>query len=255
MDTRYQLLIREKFFDPGFKHGLWRSPILTSHATKKEVTYNDLPKVQLRRRSFFSDMSLLLHQFRDTIIIFKHHFVQRALRQKKSMVRQDFRVFHLYTDPCESITELYYALKRVPTFLPGEILVIFPIKDGVWELIVEKTMPDDFLYADHLGIPTYLTEPREMPRGIMARAAQVNAAMRVSGDTVPAQRVVPVYVSLMQKDSWNRIMKDAAESFTIDRPESVIIDDCLYVFGEGNVTRVQGELKTPKFYPVWCCSP
>ncbi|KAL8660355.1 MAG: hypothetical protein Q9202_006626 [Teloschistes flavicans] len=214
---------------------LSRSSTLTEHTIQYELRYIDLPKIPIRRRHFTSDMSVLGIQFVATMEIFKRNIVQRAFRrdQFNKTLQQSYRVVHLHTVPDMSISDLYSSLAlEMPCFFHS-IVAIFPVLPGAWEMIVEAKHLEDLIYACKFALSARATEPSNLPPGMVARAAQVSWAMARAG-VDPFAKVIPrIYLALVQKYSWNRIMKDTAESFTVQRPQNMVVGDRLYIIHFG----------------------
>lgn len=211
---------------------LSRTSTLIEPGLKDEITYDDLPKTPLRRRHLISDMNTLGIQFVATMVIFKQNLLQRVSRQVSlnKILQQRFCVVHLHTSPQTSIKDLYSSLVLEPSYHPSQIPVVLPVVEGVWELIVEDSYLKTIKKISHFGVPMRITEPLNLPPGIVARAAQVNATMASSGVDPVARSVPQIYVAMIQRYCWHRIMKDTAESLAAQRPASMIVNGVMYVF-------------------------
>ncbi|KAL9583146.1 MAG: hypothetical protein Q9212_002875 [Teloschistes hypoglaucus] len=211
---------------------LSQSSTRTEHTIQRDVQYTDLPKLPIRRRHLASDMNALGVQFVATMEILKRNIIQRTLcrDQFSKGLRQRHRVMHVHTNPDVSILELYSSLAREVPGFSCSILSIFPVKPGTWELIVKTSCLENLIYACKFALAVKIAEPSNLPPGMVARAAQVAWAMARSGVGPFAQMVPGIYSALLQKYSWNRIMKDTAESFTVQCPQNMIVGECLYIY-------------------------
>ena len=204
----------------------------TAPGVEDEVTYDELRKIPLRRQYFRADMNKLGTQFATTMRTFKRHLVQRLFPRKplRILSHQHFELIHAYTNPDVSIKDLYYSLTARQTFNSSGILVIFPVVEGVWELIVEKDSLRTLLKTSRFEFRIGFAVPENLPPGIVARVAQLDWAIRESG-VVNGVRVAPqVYKALLEKYSWNRMLKDTAESFALEGPTSAIVANFMYIY-------------------------
>lgn len=209
---------------------LSQSSTRTAHTIQRDVRYVDLPKLPIRRQHLASDMNALGVQFVATMKIFKRNIIQRTFRRYhfSKGLRQRHRVMHVHTNPDVSILELYSSLAREMPGFSCSILSIFPVMPGTWELIVKTSCVENLIYACKFALAVKVAEPPNLPPGMVARAGQVAWAMGRSGVGPFAQVAPVIYSTLLQKYSWNRIMKDTAESFTVQCPQNMIVGECLY---------------------------
>ncbi|KAL8867087.1 MAG: hypothetical protein Q9174_005887 [Haloplaca sp. 1 TL-2023] len=222
-----------KPFKPQFRlSGEELSDPSTAPSVEDEVRYYELRKIPLRRQHFRADMKKLSTQFATTMTTFRRHVVQRLLARKplRRPSYQHFVLIHAYTNSDVSIKDLYYALTARQILNSSGVLVIFPVVEGVWELIVEKDSLRNLLRTTRFDFPIGFAVPENLPPGIVARVAQLDWAIRHSG-VVNGVRVAPqVYRTLLGKYSWNRILKDTAESFALEAPTSVIVSNFMYIY-------------------------
>ncbi|KAI4124567.1 MAG: hypothetical protein LQ338_004729 [Usnochroma carphineum] len=177
-------------------------------------------------------MNVLRRQFVDTIVVLQHYLFQRAPRFRPPIKQQqqqsDYQVVHLHVDPNLSIHDLYSISIEEPLLDRKIVPVIFPARKGTWELVVKRSALDELRKATELGClgSTKFEEPQELPKGMVARAAQVYS--RVS---LVDRSVARIYVALLQNYPFHHVVKDVAESFAIGPPSSAIIDGWICQFG------------------------
>ncbi|KAI4165218.1 MAG: hypothetical protein LQ342_001086 [Letrouitia transgressa] len=174
------------------------------------ITYDALRRILLRRHSLLNDTKTLLNQYLDTMAVLKRLCLcsQRSSPQAPSPV--DFEIVHLHTTPDLTIFQLYATLAPDNLASTAKCLpAIFPVAPGVWELLVGRshlaTLRETALLD--LRIPT------ELPKGIVARAAQSRTGVD------PRDRYVSrIYIGLVQRFPWRQIVEDASQAFTILHP-------------------------------------
>ncbi|KAL8806810.1 MAG: hypothetical protein Q9182_001070 [Xanthomendoza sp. 2 TL-2023] len=192
-----------------------------------ELAYTELPKIPLRKNSLLSDLSTLRQQFVNTVTIFPMIIRCRVSKQhSKSQLLQDaHRLVHLRTDPGTSLKELYGSLLLRSCRNVSDIPLIFPVADGLWELVIRGSYLDDLIKALHSNLFMDFQEPSTLPKGIVGRAAQISSAVDLDDAWV-----IRIYVELLERFPWNHIMKDTAESMSIHYSTPAMVGSKVYGF-------------------------
>ncbi|KAL9047464.1 MAG: hypothetical protein Q9206_006765 [Seirophora lacunosa] len=195
-----------------------------------EVTYAQLPKIPIRRKHLMADMANLMNQFANTMIVFQHFVARRALsfRPTLEQYQEEFQIVHLHTEADLPLWNMYNLFMQELGVDLDTILVIFPIRRGVWEMVVKKTLLPHLRKAalfDGLA-PVRYEEQHQLPKGIVARASQVHANVPLVN-----RFAALVYIALLQDYPWHHIMKDVAESFAMQHPMGAIVGGWLCSFG------------------------
>ncbi|KAL9608558.1 MAG: hypothetical protein Q9167_006619 [Letrouitia subvulpina] len=197
----------------------------------KPTTYNVLQRTQLRRKSLRNDIKTLLNQYLDTMA-----FLTR-LCPRRMFPPLDFEIVHLHTSPHLTI---FYLLLFAGTTLGNLTPAIFPIKPGIWEVIIDRSNPAILQQTAflHLRIPT------EPPKGIVARAAQCRTGVD------PRDRYVSkIYIEVIERFPWRQIVEDAARAFTILHPTMARIGTSFYDFAPYDDRASTS--KTGRDQPTW----
>ncbi|KAL8956829.1 MAG: hypothetical protein Q9193_005750 [Seirophora villosa] len=193
-----------------------------------EITYAQLPKIPIRRKHLMADMANLMNQFANTIIVLQHFVARRALSFRPTLERyqEEFQIVHLHTDADIPLWNMYGEFMPELGIDLDTILVIFPIRRGVWEMVVKKTLlPHLRKVALFDGFVRY-EEQHQLPKGIVARASQVHANVPLIN-----RFAALVYIALLQNYPWHHVMKDVAESFALQHPMGAIVGGWLCYFG------------------------
>lgn len=181
-------------------------------------------------------MTVLGTQFARTMVILQHHLFQRAFRPQWSVQQQqDYRVVHLHIDPNISPCQMYASSTQTPIFGSRNVPIIFPVRKGVWELVVRKSSLDRIRQSPIFGFPNkvWFEEMDVLPIGMAARVAQVHCRPPF----VINRSVARLYVALLNRYPFHHVMKDIAESFAIQEPRSAIIDGWFCLFADhGGIT-------------------
>ncbi|KAI4112997.1 MAG: hypothetical protein LQ345_005942 [Seirophora villosa] len=195
-----------------------------------EITYAQLPKIPIRRKHLMADMANLMNQFANTMIVLQHFVARRALsfRPTREHYQEEFQIVHLHTEADLPLWNMYGLFMQELGIHLDNILIIFPIRSGVWEMVVKKTLlPHLRKVALFDGLaPVRYEEQHQLPKGIVARASQVHA------NVPPVNRFAAlVYIALLQDYPWHHVMKDVAESFALQHPMGAIVGGWLCDFG------------------------
>lgn len=177
-------------------------------------------------------MAALLKQFANTMIVLQHLVVQRAFLRCRPSTKQhlqDFQIVHLHVEEDLSLWNMHAILMKDQSWGRDTIPIAFPIRAGVWELVVRKLALGNLRRAaifDRWNEARIEVQDHQIPKGIVARAAQVysRAPLRIGS-------AAPIYISLLQNYPWHHVMKDVAESCAIQPPAGAIIDGWLCPFG------------------------
>ncbi|KAL8813761.1 MAG: hypothetical protein Q9200_000014 [Gallowayella weberi] len=194
-------------------------------AKMDELAYTDLPKIPLRKDSLLSDLSTLRQQFVNTVAIFpmliRHRFPKQS--PKSGLLEDAYRLVHLRTDSRTSPGGLYESLMPRACENVSDIPLIFPIADGIWELVIQGSYLDVLIKA--LGSTVFMDfqEPSMLPKGIVGRLAQISSVVDLD-DTW----VTRIYVELVEQFPWNYIMKDTAESMSIHYSTQAVVGSKVY---------------------------
>ncbi|KAL8848761.1 MAG: hypothetical protein Q9221_006232 [Calogaya cf. arnoldii] len=210
------LSIFEEVYVPG------SSPKLDE---EKQITYTNLPKIPLRLRSLRSDLSLLGVQFFDTLVILQHLIHRRIFPQKSAHQHQqhNYRIVHLHTDADLSFQQLIQTLMCYPEFVVEDIALIFPVADGVWELLVKEVSFGWLFGRSYPEFPVKFREPSKLPKGIVGRTAQIHSLAE------PDDRWVwGIHMGFVEQFPWNHVMKDTAESMSIRQTKDALIGSQVY---------------------------
>ncbi|KAL8657387.1 MAG: hypothetical protein Q9226_001968 [Calogaya cf. arnoldii] len=192
-----------------------------------QITYANLPKIPLRLRSLRSDLSLLGVQFFDTLIVLQHLIHRRMFPRHSTQQHQqhNYRIVHLHTDPKVSLQQLIKTLMLQPDFVAKDIALIFPVVDGVWELLVKEVYLTWLSECSYPEFPVEFREPSKLPKGIVGRTAQIHSLAE------PDDRWVSgIYMGFVEQFPWNHIMKDTAESMSIRQSKDALIGSQVYKF-------------------------
>ncbi|KAL8993476.1 MAG: hypothetical protein Q9169_006318 [Polycauliona sp. 2 TL-2023] len=201
-----------------------------SHQIQEEdqVTYLNLPKIPLRLRSLPSDLALLGNQFVDTLVILQHLVYQRifsryAIPNLHQQI-QDYQIVHVQTDPAATLQQLSWSLMLSSEWQVENIPMIFPVAAGVWELLVKKPYLDELKESKSSNYPALaFLQPTKLPKGIVGRIAQIRSVAQ------PKDRwVFGLHLAMLERLSWNHVMKDTAESMSIHHSDHAIIGSQLY---------------------------
>lgn len=175
------------------------------------------------------------------MVVLQHHLLQRAFRPSRSVQHlQEFQIVHLHVDPEISIHQIYSSSIRTPIMDKTNVPIIFPVRQGIWELVVRKSCLDQLRRSPTFGFPgkVRFEEMDILPVGMVARVAQVHCRPPFILD----RSVARIYVALLQKYPFHRVMKDIAESFAIQEPEGAIIDGWFCLFrASDRITAFRGK--------------
>ncbi|KAI4210145.1 MAG: hypothetical protein LQ351_006977 [Letrouitia transgressa] len=187
------------------------------------ITYKALRRILVRRHNLVNDTKNLLNQYLDTMAVLQRLCLclcsQRSSFEAPS---PDFEIVHLRTTPDFTIFHLHATLAldnhaSTAKYLPA----ISPVTPGVWELIVDRS----YLTALQKTALFDLRIPTELPKGVVARAAQSKTGVD------PRDRYVSrIYIGLVQRFPWRQIVEDAAKAFTILHPPIAWIGSSFYTF-------------------------
>lgn len=177
-----------------------------------------------------------MHQFTDTMVVFQHYLIQplRSFRDRYTFwpsmeqYRSEFQIVHLHVDPNISSSDMYTMSIEEPALGKWAVPVIFPVRTGVWELVVRKLALGEVRKALVFDeqVSYKLEEPEGLPKGIVARVAQIYSRVPLI-----ERSVARIYLALLQNYPRHHVMKDVAESFAIQRPASAIADGMVCLFG------------------------
>lgn len=199
-------------------------------------SYADLPKIPVRAQHIVSDMAALSTQFSRTMVILQHHLFQRVFRPSQSSQQlQDFQIVHLHINPKISIHQMYSSSIHTSIFDRTNVPIIFPVRKGIWELVVRNSSLDQLRQSPIFGFPekVWFEEMDVLPIGMAARVAQVHCRPPFVLD----RSIARIYVAMLRKYPFHHVMKDIAESFAIQEPEGAIIDGWFCLFGaSGRIT-------------------
>ncbi|KAL8748603.1 MAG: hypothetical protein Q9184_007193, partial [Pyrenodesmia sp. 2 TL-2023] len=213
---------------------LSRTPTLVEEGKEKEITYAEM-KIPIRRTHFMADVGVLMRQFTNTMLMFQDFLFQQATDFRKDCtfrpsIRQyqgDYRVVHLHTHPNVSIHDMYTASIQQPVLYKWKVPVIFPIREGVWELVVQKENVEILRKASPFddSFSFWIEEADSLPKGIAARAAQVYSRVPLI-----KRSVARIYAAMLQNYARRHVMKDVVESLAIRRPVGAIVDGWICLF-------------------------
>ncbi|KAL8951022.1 MAG: hypothetical protein Q9222_002968 [Ikaeria aurantiellina] len=198
---------------------------ITEDERAGELGYTDLPKIVLREKSLLSGMITLSNQVLDTMIFFQRHLARRAFSRAGASGPQQrsYQIAHLYTEKEEPLGELAARLMLKSYWDKNDIPVIFPIAPDIWELIIEASYLKGLRRTARLGEFTLFPKPGGVPKGLMGRAAQVTSVVLQTDSWVSA-----IYLDLIQRTPWHRMMKDTVESLTIHHSTHAMVGDHIY---------------------------
>ncbi|KAL8943388.1 MAG: hypothetical protein Q9216_001097 [Gyalolechia sp. 2 TL-2023] len=139
------------------------------------MSYADLPKIPVRGRHFMSDMVVLTTQFARTMVILQHHLFQRAFHPRQSVQQQhNFQIVHLHINTNTPNNQAYASSIQTPVLESENVPIIFPVRKGVWELVVRKSNLDKIRQSLVFSLPgkAWIEEMDVLPMGMAARVAQ-----------------------------------------------------------------------------------
>ncbi|KAL8906196.1 MAG: hypothetical protein Q9207_002164 [Kuettlingeria erythrocarpa] len=213
---------------------LSRSPTLVEEAKEKEITYAEM-KITIRRTHFLADMAKLMRQFTNTLLMIQDFLFQRATNFRggctfRPSIRQyqlDYQIVHLHTDRNVSIHDMYTAYIQQPVLYKWKVPVIVPLREGVWELVVQKEAVNILQKASPFydSFSFRIEEPESLPKGIAARAAQVHSRVPLI-----KRSVARMYAAMLQNYARHDVIKDVVESLAIQHPVGAIIDGGICLF-------------------------
>ncbi|KAL8721192.1 MAG: hypothetical protein Q9225_002078 [Loekoesia sp. 1 TL-2023] len=230
--ARFKAKIQNRLDWEEHNHDLSRSSTLVGCGQGSDIPYTKLPKIPIRRQHFLADMAVLGTQFANTMVILQQLLFQRAFRLRSfTEEHQDFQIIHLHIDSNISACQIYAFSTQNPVLDSTNVPVIFQVAEGIWELIVRKSHLENLHRTPlfELSNKGRFEQMDVLPKGIAARAAQVN-----SQTPLVDRSVARLYISLLNKYPFQHVMKDIAESCAIKHQGGAIIEGWMYLFGRSS---------------------
>ncbi|KAI4248506.1 MAG: hypothetical protein L6R40_001067 [Gallowayella cf. fulva] len=191
----------------------------------EEITYSSLPKIPLRVQSLLFDFSVLGHQFFDTVAVLKLLITRKISRRQLSprFPPYEHQIIHLYTIPGIPMEKMSRSLMLDTIWEQWDIPLIFPIANGVYELLVRCSYLDELVTAFQDISSTEFRRPTTLPKGMVGRAAQMRS-VALPNDAW----VTRIYLELLEEFPWKLMMKDTAESMSIHHSSYATIGSRIY---------------------------